>query len=289
MGCIAARDLSGWMIDQKLTFASASQIAGWIGCPADQVPHRLRGARQAGEMVCVTTGGWVPAVNGHLWGHSCLDAMMSHLGIPYYVGYLAAASIYGVSHQAIQSITVAAPNALKHRRLGYGALRFARKPNVGRFPTQIRQTSGWNGARSPLVVSTPEVTLLDLLDRPRQRGDHICLNAVAQMIDWFEVIPAANGGSSGIRHCPMINADALAAAANLYRVPTRQRLGFALDEMAAYTGRHFDTDPLRATLPLRLRHIDYDPLVDDYDREEGAVKHSRRWQVTLWRELDPDV
>ena len=64
MGCVAPRDLRDMMVEQGIEFASAAQVGEWIGCSPVEVAHRLRGARQAREMVCVTRRGWVPAVDG---------------------------------------------------------------------------------------------------------------------------------------------------------------------------------------------------------------------------------
>ena len=61
---VAPRALRDMMVEQGIDFASAAQIGEWIGCRPADVTHRLRGARQAREMVCVTQHGWVPAVDG---------------------------------------------------------------------------------------------------------------------------------------------------------------------------------------------------------------------------------
>ncbi|WP_419919725.1 type IV toxin-antitoxin system AbiEi family antitoxin [Candidatus Poriferisocius sp.] len=292
MGLVAARELSEWMISQERTFASAGEIARWLGCSQLQVPHRLRGARQAGEMVCVTTGGWVPARNHRIWVDSFLDEMMRYLGHPYYVGYLTAASIYGVTHQAIQTTTLATTAALRTRSIGVHGMRFARKNDLARFPTRKRQmVTGWGNSKKALLLSTPEVTLLDLMERPKRRGGHIYLNVVAEMLDSREtIVPApTDPDAPKLRQVSMVDPYELADAAYLYGHSTRQRAGYVLDAMADYMGVEFDTDPLRSTLPVNPRRVHYDTNIDEYDREEGWVKIDDRWNVTQWREFDPDV
>ena len=64
----------------------------------EKVPHCLRGARQAQEMVCVTRHGWVPAVVGRIDPQAFMEPMMRHLGHRHYLAGLSGAARHGVSH-----------------------------------------------------------------------------------------------------------------------------------------------------------------------------------------------
>ncbi len=274
------------MLSNQREFATADEIAGWIHCSPSEVSTRLRGARQAGEMVCVTTGAWVPADNGNVTPDAFIDDMMRHLGRNYYLGGPTAASRYGVAHQVIPTVFVMADGALLRRRaVGHNAqLWFVSQKDASRIPTRRSFAIGLSGHKCRYLVSTPEATILDLVARPLIRGSTTYANAAAQMIDWFELV------DNEIRHASLIDPNELARVAEAYYSSrVRQRTGLLLDEMSEHTGVHFDTDPLRRTLPLNVRRIPFDYALDAYDLEDGPLKHNSRWNTTIWRHIEVDI
>jgi predicted transcriptional regulator of viral defense system len=93
-----------------------------------------------------------------------VDAMMRHLGRPYYVGLLSAAAMHGASHQAPQVFQVMTDraNLVRKRDLGRVRLRFYSNAHISEDPTsRITVPSGY------VVASTKETTVVDLVSKPR--------------------------------------------------------------------------------------------------------------------------
>ncbi len=272
---VAPRDLRDMMVEEKIEFAAAEQIAGWIGCQPEQVPARLRGARQAKEMVCVTRHGWVPVVADRIEPCTFMDAMMRHLGHSYYLAGLSAAAWHGASHQALQVDHFASNGYLPCRTIrGYARIEMYHKPDIETFPASTHMTVGWSQNPQPLRVSSVEVTVFDLFGLHLFRGSHSRETVACELLD------------PGPHATPVINAELLGEVAMMYPVPVRQRVGFLLEEMSRHTERSFDLDPLHSTLPASYRTIEfeYNP-----DRSEPPVKHNPRWRVRQWYKMWPDV
>ena len=102
-----------------------------------------------------------------------VDAMMRHLGMPYYVGGLSAAALHGASPQAVQEFQVMVPGDRK----GLRAIR------CGRVRFQLFRKTAFQAAalqdmkaRSGLFkASSPEATAWDLVYFQRAMGglDHV--------------------------------------------------------------------------------------------------------------------
>src|SRR2546426_2353709 len=96
-----------------------------------------------------------------------IDAMMNHLGRPYYVGLLTAAAMHGASHQAPQVFQVITDRSylVRKRDVGRTRLRFYSSKTVDQDPTtRITVPSGY------VTVGTKETTVVDLVGKPRASG-----------------------------------------------------------------------------------------------------------------------
>lgn len=106
-----------------------------------------------------------------------IDAMMAHLGRPYYVCLLSAAAMHGASHQAPQVFQVMTDKTFLVRKRDIGRivrLRFYASKFVSEDPTtRITVPSGY------VIVSTKETTVVDLVSKPR---DSAGLSNVATVI-----------------------------------------------------------------------------------------------------------
>ena len=263
------------MVEAGIEFAAAAQIGEWIGCSAAQVPHRLRGARQAQEMVCVTRGGWVPAVAGCIDPQAFMEPMMRHFGHRYYLAGLSAAARHGASHQALMVDHFATSGHLASRTIrGMARIEMFHRPDVGAFPTVAQLTRSWTGHMCPVTVSTAEVAVFDLFALHPFRGDDAKVTVACELLD------------PGPRLPPALDAETLAAVAMLYSPTTRQRVGFLLQEMSGHVGRDFDLGPLQATLPSSIRTVEFEYRPD---RSGPPVKYDSRWDVRQWYEMWPDV
>ena len=263
------------MVEQGIEFASAARVGEWIGCSPVEVPHRLRGARQAREMVCVTRHGWVPAVDGRIDPQAFMEPMMRHFGHRYYLAGLSAAARHGASHQALSVDHFATDGHLSSRSIrGMARVEMFHRPNVEAFPTVAQQAMSWTGHLQPVTVSTAEVAVFDLFALHPFRGCDAKATVACELLD------------PGPHRPPALDAETLASVAMLYPPTTRQRVGFLLQEMAEHVGRDFDLDPLEATLPNSVRTVEFEYAPD---RSEPPIKHDGRWSVRQWYEMWPDV
>ena len=269
------RSLRDMMVEEGIQFASASQIGEWIGCKPEDVPARLRGARQAQEMACVTNQGWAPIACGRLSDEAFLEPMMQHLGHDYYLTGLSAAARYGASHQACFTTQVATDGHLRSRVInGMARIEMFHTHNVSTFPTTTKTAGSWTGHLCPVKTATPEVVLFDLIAKCPYRAGDSKLNIYCEFID-----PG--------RHLPsLVDPERLATVAMLYRVPDRQRVGFLLQEMSAHVMRAIDLDPLASVLPSSLNTVDFER---EPDRSDPPLTVDPRWQVRQWDEMWPDV
>lgn len=269
------RDLRDMMVEQGIQFASASEIGGWIGCSADEVAARLRGARQAREMVCVTNRGWVPALNNRISVNAFLGPMMRHIGHDYYLTGVSAAASYGASHQAAFTTQVATDGHLRSRVIaGMSRIAMLHNPETACVARTSRAVRSWTGHLCQVDVAVPEVVLFDLVAHCPYRAGDSKLNIFCEFIDPGSHLP------------PLVDPERLAETALLYRVADRQRVGFLMQEMSDHVGRPFDPGPLAATLPATLRTVELERAPD---RTEPHIALDPRWRVRQWYEMWPDV
>jgi predicted transcriptional regulator of viral defense system len=150
--------------------ATTEEIAQITGRSADAVRHGLARLREQGRVFSPARGfhvfvpsefrSWrvVPAT----W---FIDELMTFMDRDYYVALLSAARLHGASHQAPQTFQVMTDRECDDRDFERVRLRFHQSAHVPETPT-IRQ----NSHTGTIKVSTPEATLVDLVERPRQAG-----------------------------------------------------------------------------------------------------------------------
>ena len=150
-------------------FVTTEQIADLLGVRPERVSRSLSVPRRDKRMLCVTKGGWVPVMQGHLSGtqppFGYIDEMMGHLGHTYCLGYRSAADMYGASHFGCHVVQVITTARLRGRLLGTWPLVFVTRPDLDRVPILTRPTGD-----SLAKVTSPEVTVLDLVARPDLAG-----------------------------------------------------------------------------------------------------------------------
>jgi predicted transcriptional regulator of viral defense system len=150
------------MLARGRSSATTTELADLLRVPADVVRVRLHPYVQRGEWVSPARGLWIPVpLEYRLWGAppgiDIIDAMMGHLRVPYYVGWLAAAELYGAAHHAPQVFQVAVGHHVGDRQVGRTRFRFATRTAVTLLPTTQRVTRTGHA-----TVSTREITMLDI-------------------------------------------------------------------------------------------------------------------------------
>jgi hypothetical protein len=138
-----------------------------------------------------------------------LDAYMQLRRQPYYVGLLSAAELHGSSQQAVQVVQVLTNKVTRPMSIGWLRVEFHVKKAVELTPTVQPP-----GMHSPIAVSTPGATAVDLIEYSR------CIGGVARAADVI----------AGM--APVLTVAGLRQALAPYPCfPAHQRLGYILQTL----------------------------------------------------------
>ena len=262
---VSPSGLADWLIGQGRHFITTVDAAGVLGVSAASVPASLERPRKAGKLISVTKRGWVPVPPefrsaGAPPPSHFIHPLMEHLGHPYYVGFLSAAAILGASHQAPMVFQVVTPARLRRRRIGRGRIQFIQRAAAVERPHW--QHSVPTGR---IWVSTPEVTVFDLVESPK---DGAGLSNVATVV-------------GGLLMDGSLDPAALTSVGARYPVAVAQRSGYLIDFMAAEAGVQFDTASLHA-LVVGSRYR----LLSSGGRDGHC---DPRWHVVVNAEIEHDL
>lgn len=198
----------------RLMLTDAQIAASLPGTSPEALRQALHRQQRRGRIVRLArgTGQWVIVPLMHAqsgapppetWLHRFLA---SALKVPYYVGLLSAAEAYGVAPQAPSVIQVMVPKQRRPIVVGRQHLTFHTHARISDMPTRWHETPDGR-----YLVSTPELTMLDLLRRQELAGGAI---RVAELVEGL----SAYANSQGLTA-------ALTAADD---TPNAQRLGALL-------------------------------------------------------------
>lgn len=273
------RHLADYLLERGEHFVTSERCAELLRVKPENVSRSLAPARHANQMVSVTNRAWVPVPpyrrkKGAPPLLDYLDALMGHLKQHYYLGYGAAAAVYGISHHSFAHYHIVTPAPHRDRQIGMSFLCFVRG-NPTRIPT-VRKPVGY-GVNADVVVSTPEATAFDLIQRPILSGG---IDYVATLIG--DMLTAG-----------LLSINSLCAVADLYPVSVSQRLGYVIEIMHGHLQwairSPLDMGPLakmiadRKTREVRLMY----PSLSDLT-EVKRTPLSRRWRLKVDRVLEPD-
>jgi predicted transcriptional regulator of viral defense system len=262
---IAPRALSDYLLAHGrpvITLAEAADLMGMSPKAAADAIVRLRRAAQIfspapGLYVAVPpeyrSWGAVPALD-------FIDPMMKALDRRYYVALLSAAELHGAAHQRPQVLQVMVDDLVGDRDFGRVKVRFFSSRRVGSVPTESR-----NARTGSFLVSSPEVTALDLATRPHEAGG---LSNVATVL---HELAEEN----------RLDARTLVDAARSYPNSTLRRLGWLLEHVQAAT----ETDALASA--LSSPNARPETLLDPGGPRRG--RGDRRWGVVENSVVEPDL
>ncbi len=232
---VEARQVAGRWKARKLTFSPTR--GGYV-----LIPPQFR------------TWGAVPATH-------FVDDMMRFLGHRYYVGFLSAAELHDAAHQRPQVFQVVTDAHLRNRDFGRVRLRFIRSHDVATRPTVTLNTP-----TGTIIVSTPEVTVFDMVAAPQHSGGLSNIaTVIAQLVEDDKLDPAE-----------------LASVAAGYPAPVVQRAGWLIEFTAREAGLELALDTLRAAIN-RSRPT---PLSTG---TEGRGRRDERWNVIVNADVEPDL
>jgi predicted transcriptional regulator of viral defense system len=263
---VTPSELADWLMGRGRHYIQTAEVAELLGVDTDVVSDSLQRAREAGKVISVTKGGWVPVppeyrAAGAPPPINFIDPMMRHLGHAYYVGFLSAAAIHGASHQATMVLQVVTPARLRDRQIGAGRIQFIQRSNADEQPCELK-----NVPTGRVTVSTPASTVFDLVGFPRAGGG---LSNVATVIGDLliegQLVPQR-----------------LIEAARLYPIAIVQRAGHLIEFMANETGAAIDLDGLAAI----VANANVTPLASgrplSNDRDD-------RWRVQINTRIEHDL
>jgi len=187
-----------------------------------------------------------------------IDPLMTHLGRDYYVGYLSAAEVHGAAHQRPQVFQVVVDRELRDRDLRRVRLRFITNRDAAELPTVRRNTP-----TGTMAVATPELTAVDLANRPRKGG---ALHNVATVL-----IELAEDGK--------LDEEKLAELVPSFPLAASRRVGWIIE--------HFTDVRLDALAVSVTAAVDEPSILDQYGPRSGPL--DRRWRVRANREIEPDL
>jgi len=260
------RELADWLLSRGRHWVTSAEAAHLLDVPAAQVSPALARWRRRGHLFSPTKGAYVPIPpEFRSWGAvpaaSFIDPLMSHLGHPYYVALLSAAELLGAAHQRPQVFQVVTTARLRDRSFGRVRVAFVTISAMAGRPTMTRNTP-----TGTMTVSTPEVTLLDLVSMPQRSGGLSNVATVAGELLDDDAIDLA----------------ALASAAEGYPAAIAQRTGWLLDWLAGELGSIVQLDDLHQVASQRAAPTPMLPGVS------GGVLDDR-WNVLVNTVIEPDL
>ena len=188
-----------------------------------------------------------------------IHQLMEFLGHYYYVGLLSAAAIHGASHQAPMVFQVVTSAKLRERKVGRGRIQFIQRSDISDHPrVQHIVPTG------RIWVSTPEVTVFDLVESPEQSAG---LSNAATII-------------GGLLIDGLLDPIALASIGAQYPQAIVQRVGYLVDFMADEVGVEFDTELLCESMK-ESRYRGLSP-------GDSPGPHDPRWHIVANAEIEHD-
>ena len=180
-----------------------------------------------------------------------IEDLMKFIGLPYYVGGLSAAAVYGAAHQRPQELQVVAPSHIRMIDLAAVRIRFLRFSGMERARTGLRRTQ-----TGDYILSTAEWTAIDLIRFQNNIGG---LDAVAGVIQELGEAMDTEKLEESCRYEPQ-------------NAPL-QRLGWLLEHLG------FEELVLPIRSELEKRDPSYVPLNSSLKRRTGP--HSRTWRIVV--------
>lgn len=239
---------------------TSAEILEETGASADAVRAATANAVAKGLLFSPAKGLYVPVPPRYRdWrvvpADHFIDAMMSHLGADYYVGFLSAAAHWGASHHAVQEYQVVVSRHVLDRDIQRVRLRFHQTRDL-----HTREVMRVAGSEAMLTIATVDQCAVDLVASPSWGGG---LSNVATVL-------AELSGLDGAR---------LARLARHRDAPVAQRLGWLLEHVEA----DVDTEPLAALTGSRRRTV----VLDARRAREGT--RDPRWAVLVNTDVEVDV
>ena len=261
------RELADWLLARGRHWVTTEEAAALLDIPQHHVSPSLARWREKGLLFSPTKGVYVPIPPEYRsWravpAAQFVDPLMRHLGHAYYVALLSAAEVHGFAHQRPQVFQVMTPARLRDRAFGRVRMSFVTSARVPERPVVTRNTP-----TGTMRVSTPEVTVLDLVELPRRSGS---LSNVATIL----------GEMLGEK---VLDGEQLATVAGTYPAAVVQRAGWLLEFVAQQVGASIGLDGLQSAAARRSTPT----ALASHGARRGPV--DERWNVIVNTTVEPDL
>jgi predicted transcriptional regulator of viral defense system len=260
------------IVGRGVSALSLDDVVGLTGLSRGAAREAMRRARGAGHFFAPAPGLYIPIPSEFsAWGvvpaMDFIDQLMQFLGRSYYVGLLSAAELHGAAHQRPQVFQVMVDRSLADRDIERVRLRFHERSDVAELPVVLR-----NSRTAQVRVSSPEVTVFDLAERPRQSG---ALDNVATIVGELVEENALDGAR-------------LVEAAAHYPLSVGRRVGWLLDHVSAHVDTSAVSGPLHDLVTANStngrRSVD---LLAAGGPRRG--KSNEKWGLVENTEVEPDL
>jgi predicted transcriptional regulator of viral defense system len=264
---LKARDLPDWLLSHGSAFTTTANIANLLGITPSEVAPIAARWRTNGQAFSPSPGAYVPIPSQYRsWrsvpARNFVDPFMNHLGHPYYVGYLSAAEVHDAAHQRPQIFQIVTTARLRDREFGRVRLSF-----ITSATTASRPVVSVNTPTGTMKVSTPEATVLDLVDDPRHGGG---LSNIATVI-------------GELLEDDQLDIAQLVLAAVQYPLSVVQRTGWMIEHAASEIGKDVDLEGLAEIANRRTERT----LLSTSGPRRGSTDH--RWRVVVNTEVESDL
>lgn len=166
-GVIKPSELPTWLLSHGITTVTTKECAHLFGCDINDVPAKLVYLRKNNQIVAIARGLWVvvPVENMNMGAPEpirYIDSLMNFYESEYCLGWLTAASSYGVSHQAPQVFQIVTNKKIRDKKIGRSELKFYERTYVKQISKKKFVVS--NGiANTPTAGGTMLMLCADLL------------------------------------------------------------------------------------------------------------------------------
>ena len=265
-GVSKPRDLPDWLLSHGSAFTTTTEVARLLNVSPKEVAPIAARWRANKQAFSPSPGTYVPIPSQYRsWGavpaSHFVDPLMNHLGHPYYVGFLSAAEVHDAAHQRPQVFQIVTTGRLAGRTFGRVRLAFITSASTSNRPV-IKP----NTPTGTMRVSTPEVTVLDLVGDPIHGGG---LSNVATVI-------------GDLLEDDKLDIVQLVKVAEHYPVSVIQRTGWMIEHGASEIRKSFDLEPLIDIANRRAERT----LLSPSGPRRG--KTDLRWRVVVNVDVESD-
>ena len=255
--------VTGLIASGRLVFAREEAMAA-LGVSQGAFLDAAEKLQKRGQIVTPRRGFYVVVPPQYLQlgsppPSSFIDDLMRREGLIYYVGLLKAAELHGAAHQAVMEFQIVTGKQLPATQAGRSRIAFYFRKDISAVESGIEDRKTDTGT---MKLSSPELTLLDLLRYPHASGGND--NVVTVL---HELAPKAD-------------AEKLAALCSHFERPIAQRAGYLLDNAGFNALAENVHGSLQSGPPVQWVELDRS-LIGDPELAPDIQERNKRWRVIV--------